>query len=141
MYGGRSRCNTNPIPHSMSNSRPLWLHKILIGTEALVGLVLVIYIVHVQIIPTRIPPSTIAQQVAVLYGERHPHTIMVEKTTDEVKSEPMYIVVMSGHFRETVSFGYIIFAAMADRMDVWYVYGYKSISKSDPLRYSQQPVI
>ena len=71
--------------------------------------------------------SSLIQQVAAGYGERHPHVLTVEKTfTDPPPHEPMYFVHLAGRFRRgRTDADELYFSALADRRFIWGIAGYR----------------
>jgi len=74
---------------------------------------------------TVIPTGTVIHRVAAAYGENHPHVVHLQRTrTDSSPNEPMYFVVLSGHFHKGSKRAvYLSFSALADRSYIWGVLG------------------
>ncbi len=74
-------------------------------------------------------PKEISQQVAAVYGERHPRTLEVSRTVTDNSSDAMYVIVLAGRF---VVNGhpahYLRFSALADRHYVWAIFGYMDLN-------------
>lgn len=76
-------------------------------------------------------PDTIAQRVGTYYQDPHPHISSVRSTqTDGSSPQPMYIMLITGHFQEgKLAATSIGFSALTNRMYVWFIHAYDQTGK------------
>lgn len=89
----------------------------------LVGTSLAVYALRQPHVRTA---ESIAGLVSAHYGDTHPRIVRVVSTqTDNPPHDPMYSIILSGHFHKGPQLvHYIIFSALADKTYVWGVRGY-----------------
>jgi hypothetical protein len=74
-------------------------------------------------------------EVAKCYGDTNPKVVWIHKTVTERDQKPMYLVKLSGHFRQgEVQSGDLEFSILGDGSEAWAISNTDGTFKQDTIR-------